>query len=80
MTGDTRAAPPSAQARAREAALAQEAAAWRGRLDARPPRDEDVARIASLEAALAEARGALRGAEARMAALRNELLLRCARG
>ena len=64
------------QAKAREAALADEAAACRARLAARPPRDEDVARIAALEADLRGARGALKGAEARMAALRGELLLR----
>ena len=64
------------QAKAREAALVNEAAACRARLAARPPRDEDVARIAALEADLRGARGALKGAEARMAALRGELLLR----
>jgi hypothetical protein len=64
------------QARAREASLAQDSAAWRGRFEARPPRDQDVARIRQLEGIVAEREEALRGAEARMAALRNELLLR----
>jgi ferric-dicitrate binding protein FerR (iron transport regulator) len=66
------------QAQARQAVLTQEAASWRARFEARPQREEDAAAIAALAAALEDRDAALQGAEARMAALRGELLLRWA--
>jgi hypothetical protein len=62
------------------AELQRDVSAWRARFEGREPRPEDVARIGQLEGAVRERDEALRGAEGRMAALRNELLLRWAWG